>query len=1055
MSELLNLVLQPENFIWAWKKTKRLYRSADGLFNPGEVAAFDLDLMDQLRRIRKRFEAGTYSLKPIRLLPQPKKPDQNGVPRVRQSFEISVADQVAWIAILNALGPKIDRAMPGWSYGHRLYRAAWYEENNDGQSILTVGPYRHANGQLYRNFKHSWPLFRRHIALTARVMGRGSIDPEQLDLGEQQALGQRDDIPYFSKDFWPKKEVNAEKIYAASIDLKHFYPSINTSAVLQGFISAIPELQSDDHMRRLISSMLKFQVSVEGLSDTVRATVEPPVSDGLFDGIPTGLMVGGFLANAAMLPVDREVDALVRKRQEFAHFRFVDDHVVLSPEFEIICSWIQEYSELLKTHRIGAQIAEDKFDPKELGDCINGKSDKAKIDQIKKQCEVDSRMPLQLMTRTLGQVSAIAAGDVETLSPSARAQRFEQLEWLLLANIPETEIRADTRAAFAAGQIARLSPSMFSPSVNLVDMFREVRRSDGKVQSSSGQDDLKEQLQDLLASDDERRRQQLERSFYLLWHAFAEHPDKVRLFCSILQFCRATGHPGLSSVEKWMEEHISGDRAFLKRYLSAVSLQILAHHLPSCASDLQNLSLLHSQRDAARRHLEDICTLNVDSFVQERGILEEAPEFFQLYALRCFRVGIRAAISILSADPSEYVLAAKLNELATMVGSPDWERGSSEWIRETDFPIGVWVHWAAGLTTPRAINPTVLWLTTREFQDPRIQLDWNNLRRFPHALPNTAWDALHTRAVSLKSDDAGWLLDATRAAPSAFDQLPRELPAAKQVTRVIETAPSEDQFISLLDWIGGLWAFDKQDPRAGEWTALEIVRQIIEPVTKALGTLASLENLHPAKIDVPSVWTTTTPLGVSGSWTWELWRSRVRAYPIKIRKVKFQDYRLSPSFGSSKDDDRWPSIMRSLGLLLWGMLRQDFNFPAAWNIRGQERDLIGFVGGTLERLRVSTETREILESCLLPRSRETVLMIRFRELLLAAESAPTDVAFDVPPIFSVNDLLLRIKDAQANLQRNQISLLSDEPRQMIPVSLTHMASTRLGPQSSNEDAPLE
>src|SRR3546814_7881522 len=65
------------------------------------------------------------------------------------------------------LGPELDRKMPAWSYGNRLYRAAWYEEESpEGKgSQLNIGPYRHSAGHLYRHFKHSWPLYRRHISL--------------------------------------------------------------------------------------------------------------------------------------------------------------------------------------------------------------------------------------------------------------------------------------------------------------------------------------------------------------------------------------------------------------------------------------------------------------------------------------------------------------------------------------------------------------------------------------------------------------------------------------------------------------------------------------------------------------------------------------------------------------------------------------------------------------------------------------------------------------------------------------------------------------------------
>ena len=58
-------------------------------------------------------------------------------------------------------------------------------------------------------------------------------------------------------------------------------------------------------------------------------------------GIPNGLFVSGFLANAAMLSVDKIVNELVRKKKiELAHFRSVDNHAIIAHDFDELCEWI-------------------------------------------------------------------------------------------------------------------------------------------------------------------------------------------------------------------------------------------------------------------------------------------------------------------------------------------------------------------------------------------------------------------------------------------------------------------------------------------------------------------------------------------------------------------------------------------------------------------------------------------------------------------------------------------------------------------------------------------
>ena len=84
------------------------------------------------------------------------------------------------------------------------------------------------------------------------------------------------------------------------------------------------------------------------------ARVEPNFDGPEIQGIPTGLFVAGFLANAAMLPVDTAVNQRVLKRRSLAHFRFVDDHTILAYEFEELCDWIENYQSLLMEYDTGA-----------------------------------------------------------------------------------------------------------------------------------------------------------------------------------------------------------------------------------------------------------------------------------------------------------------------------------------------------------------------------------------------------------------------------------------------------------------------------------------------------------------------------------------------------------------------------------------------------------------------------------------------------------------------------------------------------------------------------
>lgn len=1036
----LDLLLLPENLTWAWRKAKRMYATADNLHDQGELAEFDLGLEANLLGIWTEFMDGSYRPRPLRLLPQPKKPDGDGNPRMRQSFHVSVRDQVAWIAVANALGPSIDRLMPAWSYGHRLYRAAWFEDDGGGKSELNIGPYRHAGGHMYRRFKHSWPLFRRHLCLTARKMSKDRIDTEELDKGELRALGQADDLPYLrGAGFWRRKANDGRTLYHASLDLSKFYPKVSTEAVLTGFDRFLPGFAEDAPTRALVAGMLEFSVTAEGLSEETTARVEPETEEGRFDGIPTGLMAAGFLSNVAMLPVDREVDEIVRERRAFAHFRFVDDHAVLAYEFDVLCGWIREYEGILAAHGIGAPIAPEKFDPKELRDVIYpaGDADAAQAEAARaaavKECRIDGAKPVKLMTRTLAQVSALAAADFDLLTDPDKSQRLEQLEWLLLADIPDREIRSDTRAAFAAGRIAAMAPTLLDPTDALVDARRRLGQL--KAEKSLSEREradivrLKAEVAELSGKEEERRAAGRAYYFSLLFQAFAEHPDKVRLFIRLLDYCRATGHDGLKEIAKWMRAHAEGDFALLRAYLGALAMHFLARQLPQAARDACDPALLHSERDAAADHLRHAADIDLDAFL-DGGMRGRPLDYFRSDAATALGVGAAAAAATLGGDDRFRGLA----RLAKRIGTPDWAAGTAAWRETTRRPLGVWTHWTESLAWPAARDPSPVWVAAAEFLDPSTVEDRNSLRRYPRHLPGGAWEALATVPGMLSEDDAGWLLEAATANPGNFATLSsRRRPVVRQVRQVVSTTPKD--VVTLTAWVERTSKMDAHDPRTGEWTALEIVRQLVAPLLEFPATLDPIDRFHPAMIGVPAAWL-EAPAAAEGRpdvWTWEGWCHKARTGP-SARPIGdgLRDYRFGAT--AARGEDAMRRRLRTVGQILWGLLRKDFAPPGAWNVRGQEMALAGLVGRDLETLAVSSATVAILEACLLPRGSETSLMASAPGLFgMDTGDEPNDVDLDAPAIPGVNVLLDRLVWAQRVLVDKQVTVLRHRPRQLVPL----------------------
>jgi len=1069
------LLLLPETALWAWKKVRRAYDSADFLFDQAELAAFELNLEAELDAIRTDFAAGQWSNRPIRLTPQPKGPDKQGRPRMRQYFQVAVRDQVAWAAMTTVLGPEIDRKMPAWSYGNRLYRAAWYDriEPNGRASQLNIGPYRHAAGQLYRRFKHSWPLYRRHISLTARRMVNHVIDPLQLDEGDRRALDQSEGLAYLDVKHWNRMTSTDGELYAASFDLKTFYPSIRPDAIRQGFNKHIPGLVDETLMIGLLNQMLEFQVDASGISPEMMDAIQPPVTSDRLVGIPTGLFVGGFLANVAMLDIDLIADQMLSDTRQIAHFRFVDDHEVLAYDFETLRVWIQTYMGLLIAANIGVEIEPDKYTPPDLKwilhpRLLNDQTETEKptdgIEAIRERAQtaarLDGRKPVSLMTRTLAQVSMLAATDFDLLTDAGRNQRLEQLEWLLLANIPDNEIRADTRMAFAAARIAQLTPALYRPSEPVLFSRRDLQARldkaakdarDKKAEdepNSTAIDRLQTEIPGLENAEADVWKATLTRHFNLLFEAFSAHPDKVRLFLRLLDFCRSTGHPGLAAIIDWMSEVGDEDRHRLLRvYLGAIAVQTIARHVLTAAADINRANLLHRERAAAERFLDSVLGAKLDGFVP-LGVITVHIQPFQHDARRA----LAGALTIGAAEASfaKPELAARMRDLVSRMTSAVTPVDVA---RETATPIGVWNHWFLSITQAHRTGPPVYWGEIEAAHQATDKLDWLSLRRYPAKLPRRAWERLAQNPSLLKADDAGWLMVAAKADPSAFARLPGGHPAVDKV-RVRLEADREARPVSLVDWSWFCKTLSVNDPRRSEWTALEIVRQVVASFQAIEGPASEeLDRLHPENVEIDASWFDPPERTFTeGKLTWAGWRALTEGGGVRVLADGLEDYRYRDELAGARR--LWPHQLRAVGQLLWGLLRHDFSLPCAWNIRGQDRSLAASVAGDLERLPISSMTLRILQACLLPRSLESAFVNLFPALFGNRDHrAANDTEFDTP-LRDPQAALWRLARAQQNLARNQMTVLAYEPRQLIPVHLEHIAGLHPGGDGwEQEDLP--
>lgn len=1065
-------LLLPENLVYAWRKALRLYKMEDGYMDRAELAAFELNLEQELASINAQFRNGKYKLRKIRPLPRPKKIDDDGMPVNRQYFHVSVRDQVAWIAVANALGPQLDRRMPSWSYGHRLFRPAWYEDDNGPASNLEIGPYRHASGHLYRKFQHSWPLFRRQIALTAKNMAR-EIKPEDIDdKAEQWALAtaEKEELPYTQTDFWKRPKEDINDLYHASIDLKQFYPNINSESILKTFFEFLPELNSESPFGTLLKSMLRFSLDKADMQEEILKATEPQFQKKV-QGIPTGLFVAGFLSNVAMLTIDHKVNERILEKRNVAHFRFVDDHALIAYDFDALCDWIEWYKKSLIDLNVGPEINEKKYDPESIATWLTSKERKHRNNSGKEEparseaerdSKIDGRIPTKLLTKTLGQVSAIVATNVDILADKDIEDRLTQLEWLLLADIPEREIRSDTRAAFAAGQIAKIAPLLVQDTNGLIDEVRKLARLEEIEPEPSDQSAMekhkdqiaaqKQRVKDCQKEHDATEKKRIRHCFELLLQAFEEFPNKSRLFYRLLQYCRQTGHMGLERIAEWINNERVRNRYYWADYFSGLTLHILSRSLLNAAKELNNKGALWSDRDAAMHHIKDISKLDHKIFSVPLSRLT----WFQKQAQIEFSVSAISVAAFLNDTDFDKAQLELLKIVGQKFACISFEAKSPLWVNITGSVAGVWAHFVES-TLESEGKPSSIWHEFEKCFNYSLILDQNAARRYPAILSDRAWSAVLDSSLALKEADSGWLCEVLEGSMQRLQQAKQ---SNKRVfRRVIRASEAKSQsYLRASEWVlftKSVNHTDPFDPRPSEWTALEIIRLLLEPARELRADSSSLDLIHPNNVLIPEKWRSEFSPKLSMSWV--RWRNFVKVTENKdvqvISKNKaIYDYRYSKNEKNLTATSIWESQLHNIGHFLWGLLKNEYSMPPMWNLRGNECAKTFPFGSSFSTLAISNQTLRILEGCLGKRSAENRVILVNPSLFGWEEGEePNDADLDPPRLSNLNELYSLIEKAQRKLEHNQIAVSMNKPRQLIPVKLEGIAVSHIGSQDGDGD----
>jgi hypothetical protein len=239
------------------------------------------------------------------------------------------------------------------------------------------------------------------------------------------------------------------------------------------------------------------------------------------------------------------------------------------------------------------------------------------------------------------------------------------------------------------------------------------------------------------------------------------------------------------------------------------------------------------------------------------------------------------------------------------------------------------------------------------------------------------------------------------------------------------------------------------DPRFSEWTALEFIRQILEK-SKISGedffqNKSNPTKFHPANFLVSNVIIQESTNIIS----WNTWRETIQ----NVMEISALDSQISDERYTTKglleleQEVGEKAKVYALGIILLQLIIHDTNFPWIWNSTDKSLIWENLLYKKIQNTPISSCTMLILQSCFSSKNRESFYNAElFNSFATEYNNGHGDTSTD-PPLINNTDTLERyIIQAQKIIERYQLSMEDNNPRQLIPISLV---------QLSGENNPFE
>lgn len=1022
--DIFETICSKENLILAWRRVENSFHHGDVWYDELELAAYKFNLVNNIEDLSKKLKNGTYKMKPIKPAPYPKtkkvvedEVDKFEELRVRQSFCINVEDQIVWMAVYGVLGPYFEEQMPAWSYGNRMFLNTWKNEDE----IWINGVYRTTSKLFYRKWTQGWPLYRHMLAACIKRMAfPGKQDEDVCDDFVLEAIEENDaqvndafKLPYLEKDYFSRDGFHPN-LYYLSIDLEKFYQAIKMERIREKLLNAFPI--DNPEFTALINSITKFEVVNDG-KDCIPFTDDELKkmdlsSDLAFDGLPTGLIVAGALANLYILDIDLKVCERLKKEHphHVLHFRYVDDHLFISEDSEKLVDWKNWYIQEIKN--LGLGVNESKTDEQPI--------------------KIDSTYPTPLITQTLQKLSEISKMPLDLLNSTEFELVFRDLQMLLVSDFPEQEIKKGTRTSFACTMLSRLSSDInvdydiihqlrkeWLSYISMISVNKELNNSNLRSLIFSTGDDypekLDEHVRELIGREgidkynsirnaiDESRKEikKIEvKIFNLLVYSVKEIPDKPKMWLRILDFCIFHAPENIQNLYVVLNKIYEDGEIHSLGYEYIVS--IMNTHMA-----LQALKAV--SRFSAKKYKNP-----------RKKIIDNL--FLKLYCQIDDRYnGIRHYLY----EDADFLVQRTRTALKKYMG----KEGGNSFLDSCSYngltlDSSFWLLWHIEKLNRDKPNPDLFIPDFLAENLNKANLDseyfiqllftcvpYVSLSRFG----KKNFKKIHF--TSLQKDNL--LLSVWK------QHLGMEVIKSFGLNETKMSSPSNK--ISLIQWINEVRLMEDDSKNilgnalCSEYCATLIMKYVVSYFCKEIEHIEKT-HLHPASILLKR----KECLDVKD---WDSWIDPNKIISIEIKDSFSDEMYRYPTY-MSNDYEPMIGVIYGLGIIFLQLLTKEYSLPWVFNRPEYGYEWQSVLYRLLEKGKVSSTNYNIIAACLSLENRETIKLKGILNNVVISNQLVNDAKIE-----SIEELLDEIKNSLAELKGNQISVANNETRQLVMIKI--------------------